>query len=561
MHVVPAFDTAVFIDLENLLCGYSLNEEAMEKLNLEGVLEQVKLQEGYVGRTAIARAYANWQSYKTRPLHAVMNKLNISQEHVQAVNASQKNLADIALCTDVMDVLHTRPNIRTFVIVSGDGGFAWLVRRLNEYGKNVIIAAYESQTNDVLRQLADVFLGIEDPRGVRKEEYVVQDAQLKLLLGQFSKLEATRASLPDLQDRVREIFSALPEHESIKQTLNLDGLPLPKLEGWFKELIPGFDYHSIFGHIKFVDFVKHHAAAASTHFLLKQIGNDFRLEFKDHVTAATTVSKIREVVDLDELKTTVVATKTLTRGNFSMSNPKELMPVLTELLDDMMQNPAMDFGTGVAVSKVEDYVLKALPQLNPFALGANGITHLMAQVLYKRDLSIYDNHSKWVISFDDTCPKGFHKVTLPPLNPVHSVENYKNALADSTNKWFFVITSPTLNRKVAEFILKKRNTQLFVKEWLEKAKEALAAESCLTTLKDEKERHNAVLNTLMAFNASSLFIKTPENAKLDSQKLELAKDVISASTMLEKLKVACKTKLEKTMGIEIDPEVLKQVVG
>lgn len=56
-----------------------------------------------------------------------------------------------------------RNNIDIFVIVSGDGGFSAVARKLHEYGKYVIACGYKSSTNQVLESMCDYFIGIDDP--------------------------------------------------------------------------------------------------------------------------------------------------------------------------------------------------------------------------------------------------------------------------------------------------------------------------------------------------------------------------------------------------------------
>ncbi|MGC8949986.1 NYN domain-containing protein [Chloroflexus sp.] len=50
-----------------------------------------------------------------------------------------------------------------FVIVSGDGGFAALAKKLHEYGKTVIGCAYRSAVNKTFQAVCDEFVWITDP--------------------------------------------------------------------------------------------------------------------------------------------------------------------------------------------------------------------------------------------------------------------------------------------------------------------------------------------------------------------------------------------------------------
>ncbi len=69
------------------------------------------------------------------------------------------------LAIDVMELAQSRPTLQVFVIVSGDGAFAALAKKLHEYGKTVIGCAYEVQINRILKSVCDRFIPIPAPHG------------------------------------------------------------------------------------------------------------------------------------------------------------------------------------------------------------------------------------------------------------------------------------------------------------------------------------------------------------------------------------------------------------
>lgn len=562
----PPFDTAVFIDLENLLCGYSLSDQETEALDLRGVYENILMLKGLVGRVAIGRAYANWQSYKTRPLHQVMNELNVSQEHVQAVNVSQKNLADIALCTDVMDVLHTRPNIKTFVIVSGDGGFAWLVRRLNEYGKNVVIAAYPSQTNKVLKDLADIFIDIDDPRGVRQDSFKHQDPTLELLLNTFGVFDATRASLLDLQDHAKYIFARIPELELLRTQLEI-GVSLSKIQLWLNELIVGFDHYAIFGHVKFLDFVQQYTSLSSGDYQIKQLGSEYRLHFK--TGAANETQKLKPIL-VDIQKPVAEPQPVVHHRTFEVFEPvtikdtKEALALVDRVLDNMLNDGQYSFIEGVSVTTIANMLRQYSPTLKPLVFGATGFTHLIGQVLGKHQLMMLTPNQTGTapekVIFDDQMIRGFHRVAIPPLNDTHSAEQYRRALADQENtKWFFIIQSPELVKAVADYLHGKRKENLPLADWVRNATDVMAKKPSFAAL--GAKLRTEVQNVFLALNASACFTKTPDNVPLASQRLTPKADLISAGSIIDQLRSQCAIKIEKTLGVAAKEDVLKLVVG
>ena len=60
----------------------------------------------------------------------------------------------------ILDMLPKRPNIQTYIIVSGDVYFTWAIERLHYEGKQAIVAADPLRTSKELRRLADEYLPV-----------------------------------------------------------------------------------------------------------------------------------------------------------------------------------------------------------------------------------------------------------------------------------------------------------------------------------------------------------------------------------------------------------------
>src|SRR5271166_549839 len=157
------FNTAIFYDIENLLKGYSFSQQMVANLSLKEILEDIK-QTKRLGRIAVQRAYANWSDSRLAILRWQINELGIEPIQVFGFSRDQKkNAADIQLAIDAIDLAHVRGSLEVFVIVSGDGGFASLAKKLHEYGKTVIGCAYPSATNRMFQAVCDDFVEIVDP--------------------------------------------------------------------------------------------------------------------------------------------------------------------------------------------------------------------------------------------------------------------------------------------------------------------------------------------------------------------------------------------------------------
>jgi len=62
------------------------------------------------------------------------------------------------MAIDAFEIALTRPQIRTYVIVSGDSDFSPLVAKLREYGRYTIGIGPRSITHDLLVRSCDEFI-------------------------------------------------------------------------------------------------------------------------------------------------------------------------------------------------------------------------------------------------------------------------------------------------------------------------------------------------------------------------------------------------------------------
>lgn len=158
-------DTAMFFDLENVLGGYGKNlSSRLEQVSLPAIVQAIRQHGGTAGvikEFAVKRAYADWSVTRLASLRRQLVEQGIEPRQTFAFGSQGKtNAADVELVIDVLDLAYMRPEISTFVIVSGDGGFGTLVRKLHEFGKTVVIGAYERDTSRGLRAVCDYFVDL-----------------------------------------------------------------------------------------------------------------------------------------------------------------------------------------------------------------------------------------------------------------------------------------------------------------------------------------------------------------------------------------------------------------
>src|SRR3712207_9436670 len=80
---------------------------------------------------------SDWRRY---PQYIVpLSESSIDLIFAPAFGSSKKNATDIRLAIDAIELVFTRPEIGTFILLSGDSDFSTMVIKLKEYGKYVKI--------------------------------------------------------------------------------------------------------------------------------------------------------------------------------------------------------------------------------------------------------------------------------------------------------------------------------------------------------------------------------------------------------------------------------------
>jgi len=118
------------------------------------------------GKVAVQRAYADWRRY---PQYIVpLSEASIDLIFAPAYGSSKKNATDIRLAIDALELVFTRPEIGTFILLSGDSDFSSLVIKLKEYGKYVIGVGIRESSSDLLVQNCDEYYSYNTLAGLVK---------------------------------------------------------------------------------------------------------------------------------------------------------------------------------------------------------------------------------------------------------------------------------------------------------------------------------------------------------------------------------------------------------
>lgn len=164
--VQHAPNAALLIDFDNVTMGIR-SDLAAELRSLLGS-EIIK------GKVAVQRAYADWRRY---PQYIVpLAESSIDMIMAPAYGSSKKNATDIRLAVDAIELVFTRPEIGTYILLSGDSDFASMVTKLKEYGKYVIGVGIRESSSDLLVMNCDEYYSYNALAGLVKtgDEEVVK---------------------------------------------------------------------------------------------------------------------------------------------------------------------------------------------------------------------------------------------------------------------------------------------------------------------------------------------------------------------------------------------------
>ena len=156
---VHAPNAALLIDFDNVTLGIQkdLTKELRTLLNSDIIK----------GKVAVQRAYADWRRY---PQYIVpLSESSIDLIFAPAFGSTKKNATDIRLAIDAVELIFTRPEIGTFILLSGDSDFSTMVIKLKEYGKYVIGVGIRESASDLLIQNCDEYYSYNDLAGLTKE--------------------------------------------------------------------------------------------------------------------------------------------------------------------------------------------------------------------------------------------------------------------------------------------------------------------------------------------------------------------------------------------------------
>ncbi len=196
MHAPNA---ALLIDFDNVTLGIrsDLTKELKHLLNSDIIK----------GKVAVSRAYADWRRY--HQYIVPLSESSIDLIFAPAFGTNKKNATDIRLAIDAMELVFTRPEIGTFILLSGDSDFSMLVIKLKEYGKYVIGVGIRESASDLLIQNCDEYYSYSDLAGLTKETEVPSTQKDPWVLVKEAVAQMVRDGDVMRSDRLKQVMQQI----------------------------------------------------------------------------------------------------------------------------------------------------------------------------------------------------------------------------------------------------------------------------------------------------------------------------------------------------------------
>lgn len=190
---------ALLIDFDNVTMGVrsDLSKELKSLLDTDVIK----------GKVSVQRAYADWRRY---PQYIVpLSEASVDLIFAPAYGSNKKNATDIRMAIDAVELVFIRPEIGTYILLTGDSDFSSLVLKLKEYGKYVIGVGIQESSSDILVQNCDEYYSYTSLTGLTKTTELHQKARDPwVLVGEALKKMVARSDVMR-SDRLKQVMQEL----------------------------------------------------------------------------------------------------------------------------------------------------------------------------------------------------------------------------------------------------------------------------------------------------------------------------------------------------------------
>ncbi len=155
--------SVIFMDYENIY--WSMKQQYGVAPDLDRLITSLReMGERGSGQVCLMHAYADFDHEEFRGLMSDLQRRSVEPRHVFSKNyedGTRKNAADIEMSLDALEIMYTRSDIDTFVLVCGDRDMIQVIRKLRARGKQVHVVAVEKTMSKDVMSFVNQFTTIE----------------------------------------------------------------------------------------------------------------------------------------------------------------------------------------------------------------------------------------------------------------------------------------------------------------------------------------------------------------------------------------------------------------
>ncbi|MEM7417213.1 MAG: NYN domain-containing protein [Gemmatimonadota bacterium] len=194
-----ASHAALLIDFDNVTMGMrsDLSKELKSLLDSDVIK----------GKVSVQRAYADWRRY---PQYIVpLSEASVDLIFAPAYGSNKKNATDIRMAIDALELVFIRPEIGTYILLTGDSDFSSLVLKLKEYGKYVIGVGIQESSSDILVQNCDEYYSYTSLTGLTKTTELDRTARDPWVLVKDSVAKMVQRGDVMRSDRLKQVMQEI----------------------------------------------------------------------------------------------------------------------------------------------------------------------------------------------------------------------------------------------------------------------------------------------------------------------------------------------------------------
>ncbi len=212
-----AKNVALFIDYENVY--WSLKNNYTLVFQPGCLIDLIKQEAQKEGQVVLALAYADFDQPEFKGLQTDLQRRSVEPRHVFSKTFPEgvrKNAADIELSLDALELMYTRDDIDTYVLVCGDRDLIQLIRKLHTRNKRVSVIGVSRTTSSDLVMFCDTFTDIESLLGINPSRILsLREAEMIALIQRLAVLQSGNLPFVGLKMLINRLLTGFGDPQAL----------------------------------------------------------------------------------------------------------------------------------------------------------------------------------------------------------------------------------------------------------------------------------------------------------------------------------------------------------